>query len=60
MTPKFFTSAAAEAGHKAGLAVLAGRMTAEKAGDKWVAFADKSHGQGVAFLREFDATGAQR
>jgi hypothetical protein len=60
MAPKFFTSEAAEAGHKAGLAVLAGKLSAEKAGDRWLKFADRSHNSGEAFLREFDATGAQR
>ena len=60
MAPKFFTSEAAEAGHNAGLAVLAGKLTAERAGDQWVKWADRSHNSGVAFLREFDATGAQR
>lgn len=57
---KFFSSAAEEAGHKAGLAVLTGESTAEKAGDRWVAMADKSYAAGEAFLRAFDATGALR
>ena len=35
-------------------------MTAEEAGDLWLAYADPCHGDGVAFTRAFDATGAAR
>lgn len=56
----FTTNPATQAGHDAGLAVLAGTLLAEDAGDAWLAWADKSHAAGVAFLRAFDATGAER
>lgn len=51
---------AAQAGHKAGLAVLAGKLSVEAAGDRWVRVADRSHAAGEAWLRAFEATGAQR
>jgi hypothetical protein len=53
-------SRAAEAGHQAGHAVLAGSLEVEAAGDLWLKYADDSHAAGQAFLRAFDATGAQR
>lgn len=48
------------AGHKAGVAVLAGKLAVEKAGDQWVRWADRSYAQGRAFERGYEATGAQR
>jgi len=51
---------AAQAGHDTGLAVLAGTMTAEQAGDRWVIWADRSHTSGIAFLKAYEATGAAR
>jgi hypothetical protein len=60
MTTKFFTSEAAQSGHSAGLAVLAGKLSVESAGDKWLKWADRSHAKGVAFEKAYAATGAQR
>jgi hypothetical protein len=57
--PLFF-SAAEEAGYNTGLAVLAGKVAVEVAGDRWVKWADRSIGQGVAFERGYDSTGATR
>lgn len=51
---------AAAAGTTAGLAVIAGTLAVEDAGDLWVTFADRSHEAGESFLRAFDATGAKR
>lgn len=48
------------AGHKAGLAVLAGKLDVEAAGDRWVKWADRSYAQGRAFERAYEATGATR
>ena len=56
----FFTSAAEEAGYDAGLAVLAGRREVEAVGSEWVRWADRSYGQGRAFERGYERTGAQR
>lgn len=56
----FTLNPATEAGRNAGLAVLAGTLQAEDAGDLWLAWADRSHAAGAAFLRAFDATGAER
>jgi endonuclease/exonuclease/phosphatase family metal-dependent hydrolase len=51
---------AAAAGAEAAAAVLAGQLNAESAGDQWVAFADRSHDAGVAFLAAYDSAGAPR
>ena len=59
-TTRFFFSEAEEAGHRAGLAVLAGTLTAEEAGDQWVKWADRSYASGRSFEREYEATGARR
>ena len=59
-TTPFFFSAAEEAGHKAGPAVLAGKLAVETVGSQWVKWADRSHASGVAFERAYERTGAQR
>lgn len=59
-TLSILASDAEIAGHKAGLAVLAGKLAVEAVGAQWVKWADRSYGQGRAFERAFDATGAQR
>lgn len=46
---------AADAGRDAAARVLAGTLTADEAGDLWVAFADEAHSLGVAFLAAYDA-----
>lgn len=38
----------------------AGKLTAEEAGDQWVAYADRSHDAGVAFLAAYDRAGGVR
>lgn len=40
--------------------VLAGRMTAEEAGDVWVEIADRSHSDGAAYLSAYDSAGGPR
>ena len=57
---QIFRPAAEQAGYDAGQAVLAGRLSAEAAGDRWVRVADSSHGAGQAWLRGFDSTGVAR
>jgi hypothetical protein len=59
-TRPFFFSAAEEAGHEAGLVVLAGTLSVEEVGDLWLAHADRSYAAGRSFERAYDATGADR
>lgn len=55
-----FAQLAAEAGLEAAVKVTAGTMTAEEAGDQWVAYADLDHAAGAAYLRAYDTAGAMR
>ena len=45
---------AAAAGHDAARLVASGELTEEQAGDRWVLWADRSHGAGVAFTRAYE------
>lgn len=49
-----------DAGRQAAADVLAGTLTAEAAGDRWLTYADASYGAGLAFQRAYDAAGAPR
>lgn len=51
---------AGDAGRAFAANTLAGVCSASEAGDAWVAFADRSHELGVAFLSAFDAAGGVR
>jgi len=55
-----FNSQASRDGHDAGMAVKAGTLTPEEAGDAWLAWADRSYGAGRAFQAAYDRTGAER
>jgi hypothetical protein len=52
--------AANSAGWEAGTANKAGLMTPEEAGDIWLAYADRSHEAGCAFLASYVAAGGDR
>jgi len=49
-----------ELGRLYAIAVKAGHLTAEDAGDTWVALADLSYGAGLAFERAYDREGGPR